>query len=259
MAIRDAFRKMKLIPVLLTVIFMFAVTSCVGSNETTIKGDRNIKTAELALSSGVYTVVFENFNFNSTNARGKEKITINESLDSKVLLKTDGNIAETIDMSLDGAKIVIKGDKSKRYDCTSFEIEIGALVNNLQINSSVNIDCVMPSLTEFTGEINATSSGNMKFGQLDDFSLTINGTASFDINGKSQRSAITLNGTGSVDAFDFHTVDTVVKISGTANANVYASGTLNAAINGTGAIVYDGSPETVDSSGVTGTGTIKAR
>jgi hypothetical protein len=255
--------KRKLAVILCAAILLLTAASCNGENGGAavklsgepLKGNGNIVASELSLSDGIYALSVENISFGSDTSG---KITVNESLDNKVLLKTDNNIAETIDISLDGNKIVIKGDASKRYNSTSFEIEIGTVINNVDINGGFDIDFNVPSVTDFTANISGAAGGSMSFGRLNSFTLTVNGAASLNLSGESHKSTVNISGAGTLNAFDFHTVDSNVQISGAANCNIYVTGILDASVSGVGSIVYDGNPETVNSeSGITGT--IKAR
>jgi hypothetical protein len=228
-------------------------TAVIGGGEL-FQGDGNVAVSELTVSGGTYAFLIEHIQFHPP-ASGK--ITINESLGNKVVLRTDENIAETIDISVDGGRINIRGDKSKSYSPASFEIEIGAAVNDVRISGGFSIDFNIASPDEFTADISGAIAGSIATGRLDRFALSISGTGSVSLSGEALDSSISLSGAGSVDAFEFRTVNSAVDISGTGNANVYATGTLTASVS-VGSVVYDGNPETVnDNSGVTGT--VRAR
>jgi len=214
-------------------------------NGKTLNGDRNVEIKEVSLADSEYRLVIEDIQF--TGGRNwSGKIVIDESLRNEVVLSTDRNILNTINITVDDERIMVRGDRDFRYDSTEFEIRIGAKVNDFAIDGAFELQMDVPSVTEFSGTINGAVDGNMAFGQLDRFSLNINGAGTISIKGESERSAIVINGAGEIRAFDFRTENTDITINGTGTGNVYAANALHVSINGVGNVTYDGNPSTIN-------------
>ncbi|MCI4670167.1 MAG: DUF2807 domain-containing protein [Bacteroidia bacterium] len=87
------------------------------------------------------------------------------------------------------------------------------------------------------------------------FTAQLSGTGNLDIEGNTDNANFKISGIGNIDADDFKAKHVSAKISGTGNAEVYASKSLHAKISGAGNISYKGNPSTVKSD-VSGAGSI---
>lgn len=258
----------RLILALCAICLMAGLAACTVSNgsviiggistKKTLSGNKSIEKSETALEDIEYTLVVEDIEFTSRIRKDNTPvISISEDTSSKVSLSTDKNILDTISVTLDGATIMVKGDKSYKYDTSEFDLMINAKVKAFQINGGFELDINVPSVTEFNGTVNGAVDGNMSFAQLDKFELTINGAGSIKIKGEAEKSTILVNGAADIDAFDLRTANSELVINGAGTCNVNATDTLDASINGVGEITYDGDPKTVNRSA--GIGSITKR
>ena len=78
------------------------------------------------------------------------------------------------------------------------------------------------------------------------FELNVDGAGNIDISGETDFFKVTINGAGNLIAKDLIAKDVVISVSGAGRANVFASETLNAELDGIGYIGYYGDPENVD-------------
>ena len=244
---------------LVLAVFIAGLSACtitVGGNDgvirKTLKGDKNITGRAAPLTDSEYELVIEDIVFAGNNSTGR--IIIGESLDNTAALETDGNILDTIDISVSDGRITVKGDRAARYDHTQFELRIGAKISGFTINGGFELDMDAPSVTNFSGLVNGAVDARMAFGSLDSFSLNVNGACSISLTGEAERSSILINGAGNIEAFDFRAADSSVTMNGAGSCNVYASETLDISMSGVGSVVYDGSPKTVNTgAGILGT------
>lgn len=71
----------------------------------------------------------------------------------------------------------------------------------------------------------------------------VNGSGEIEITGTTKKHTIDINGSGQVYAYDLRSSDTRVKISGSGDAKVFAVGSLNASVLGSGSVYYKGNPD----------------
>lgn len=133
-----------------------------------------------------------------------------------------------------------------------------------------------PSINKMTtsGSGNFTSSGTITNNQMiylkssgsGDFKLAIDapavnitgsGSADFELSGFTKDVNATLSGSGELKCRDLKAENVKVKITGSADAKVFASATLRVTISGSGDVQYWGNPSLPEIKS-TGSGTIKA-
>lgn len=187
---------------------------------------------------------------------GKLAIGASEAPDVKVA--ADRNIMDSISVTVAENVITIRGNGDYFYKTENFAIDIGAKVSDIQIDGAFELDISESGLSDFKMEINGACKGDINVGSPDSFRLVTNGAGGIEITGGCDEGYIELNGAGSIEAFEFAAVDLDIVINGAGSMNVWASGELNAAVNGVGKIVYDGNPATVNKN-VSGLGSIKAK
>jgi hypothetical protein len=88
-----------------------------------------------------------------------------------------------------------------------------------------------------------------------DITASINGTGNLSLKGVANYLTCTINGAGNINAFDFLVNKCTALINGTGNCELNVSRELTASITGTGKIIYDGNPATLNSS-ISGSGKI---
>jgi len=90
------------------------------------------------------------------------------------------------------------------------------------------------------------------------FTAILSGTGNLELEGSAEEASFKISGVGNIDAFDFKANRVKAKISGTGNAEVYASEVIDAKISGAGNISYRGNPKEVISN-VSGAGSINQK
>lgn len=85
--------------------------------------------------------------------------------------------------------------------------------------------------------------------------LAISGSGDISANGKVSKLTATINGSGDLHAADLEAETVALTVNGSGNADVYATASLTAEVNGSGAVRYSGAPPNVRST-VRGSGGI---
>ena len=99
-----------------------------------------------------------------------------------------------------------------------------------------------------SGEITTTS-------QTESLTGNISGSGKMNLSGTTNFDDLKISGSGDVHAYGLNSANATIKISGSGNAEVNVSNSLNADISGSGDVLYKGNP-TVNSS-ISGSGKLK--
>lgn len=96
-------------------------------------------------------------------------------------------------------------------------------------------------------EMQIMGSGDMDLNfECETMKASIMGSGDIELAGKGSFLEISLPGSGEVDAEEFFTENANVRIAGSGDAKVNATGHLDASISGSGSISYAGNPESVN-------------
>lgn len=161
------------------------------------------------------------------------------------------------------------------------EVKSGVLEVHFKRNVNINDDhtrvlVYAPALNKMTtsGSGSFSSNGTMKNNQMislkssgsGDFKLAIDapavnitgsGSGDFELSGFTKDISATLTGSGELNCRDLKAENVKLKLTGSADAKVFASSTLKATITGSGDVLYWGNPALPEIK-TTGSGTIKA-
>lgn len=98
-------------------------------------------------------------------------------------------------------------------------------------------------------KLSISGSGDM-VGKVDVKSLqtSVSGSGDVKLSGRADESAVSVGGSGNFSGRGLTTVNTAVRVSGSGDASVNASGKVDAHVSGSGDIRYSGSPKSVSSS-----------
>ena len=106
-------------------------------------------------------------------------------------------------------------------------------------------------------ELAVSGSGNIKV-DLDAPAVDaeMSGSGNINLSGMAKHFEGKLSGSGNISAMDLKTEETEIRISGSGNADVFASEKLNVKVTGSGDVRYKGGAQQV-SSNITGSGSVK--
>lgn len=222
-----------------------------------LSGRGEIITLDNSLSGGKYSLIITDIQFTASSAG---EINIDEDLPDKLILSTHKNIADTITITVDEetSTIHLKGSRKYRYNTDDFKIQVGAPLAKLEVDGGYALELKLPSITDFTLNINGAISGDLAFEQLDSLKVLINGACNLALTGECEKCSVVINGASDVDASAFATQDSDITINGAGHYTANAHRILDAEVNGVGTITYIGSPETINKR-VAGIGTIKQK
>ncbi|MGI4803686.1 MAG: head GIN domain-containing protein [Janthinobacterium lividum] len=105
-----------------------------------------------------------------------------------------------------------------------------------QLNAN-DLELRLSGSGDFNGAINAKT-----------VAVSISGSGDFKISGKAEESTVGISGSGDFNAGNLMTKSTAIRVSGSGDANVYASEKLDAVVNGSGDVHYGGHPKSVSKS-----------
>ena len=107
-------------------------------------------------------------------------------------------------------------------------------------------------------DLNITGSGDVRTDSLlcENLELNIFGSGNAQLTGAARESSFTLNGSGKIKGFDFLVQFLKCDLAGSGKIEAYPKEKLDAAVSGSGSIMYKGIPESVNSA-VSGSGKIK--
>jgi Putative auto-transporter adhesin, head GIN domain len=173
--------------------------------------------------------------FSSLDLTGSNNVTIIVGQPQSVVVHADSNMINHVTTDVTAGTLVI-GD-----------------TGSLTSGRPVSVDVRVPSLTALTlsgsGQISATA---IKTPQL---TVTVYGSGLLSAAGTATRLDVTINGSGQAKLSQLTARDVHAVINGSGLIQVTATTSLDAAVPGSGAIIYSGNPPQVITS-VTGSGTV---
>ena len=132
---------------------------------------------------------------------------------------------------------------------------------NISLNESYSSEekLVVNINTPNYDEVSLSGSGNINILDFknNNLSLNISGSGNITGNGEVETLVVKINGSGNLMSKEIKSKFATITINGSGDAEVFASDSISAKINGSGNIKYFGNPENVDSI-INGSGDIKS-
>ena len=176
--------------------------------------------------------------FSSLDLAGSNDVTVLVGSPQSVVVHADSNLISNVTTSVVGGTLVI-GD-----------------TGSFTTRSPMNVDVSVPSLTALTlsgdGQLSVTG---ISAPQL---TVSIPGSGLLSASGTATRLDVTLDGDGQAQLSQLTARDVHAVLAGSGLIQVNATASLDAAVPGSGMIMYSGNPPHVTTS-VTGTGTVLGR
>ena len=155
--------------------------------------------------------------------------------------------------------VVVRGDDNL-VDRVTTKVRAGALVvgntsGSFSTRSPMSVEITVPTLDAVT----LSGSGNVVVDgvQQEALDASLLGSGTLTGSGRATRLAVTVGGSGTARFTQLVASDVRAIVSGSGSIFVTATGTLDATVSGTGAILYSGNPTQVTKS-VSGTGAVTA-
>lgn len=194
--------------------------------------------------------------FKEVFLNGNYEVFLEKGEEPKVVIKTDENLQEFIEVESRGRTLAIsnlrrlKGSDGIKVFITYVDLE------QLVCGGSSKVFSTSPIVAN---NLNLSMSGAGMFElevKVDFLEVQFSGAGLIKLEGEAKTQDIRLTGAGSLEAFDLESDDCEVSISGVGGAEVNVRKKLTARISGMGGIEYIGSPEEIRRE-VSGIGKIK--
>jgi hypothetical protein len=187
--------------------------------------------------------------FNKIKLEGSAQWVLVPSDHEKVEIESDSEeVSDYVEIETSNNRLVVSTtektkDISKLFKSVTITIYFKDIdevaisgVGSLKMTDEYNAD-------EFTAILRGTGDMNLNL-RTSSLEANVYGTGNMEVEGRTQSVIIKVEGVGAFDGFDFESSTCTVTVSGVGAAEVYASETLNATINGVGSIRFKGDPET---------------
>jgi hypothetical protein len=230
------------------VVFAFLLNACGNIGGKRISGSGNIVSQDRSVTG-----------FSAIKSSGSFDVYLSSGSSQSVRVEAEDNLQEYIETTLDGNELEIDTkDGFRLRHSKPIKIYISS-PNFSKVRLSGSGDII--SQNRIAGadkiELGVSGSGNIKV-ELDAPSVEaeMSGSGNINLSGIAKRLDAGLSGSGNISAMDLKTEETAIRISGSGNADIFASEKINVKVAGSGDVRYKGGAQQV-SSNITGSGSVK--
>ncbi len=217
---------------------LFALTLLILSGCSQLVGERG----NGVRTSNTYTVE----PYHEIAISGAFEVLLQPANDHRVVLETDENLVDFIEIYVDSGKLVIHTDYRLLSD-EGQQVRV-PFHDGIRALTSAGASRITSADTLHTNDLHITLAGVSSLNlalEADNISLTMAGTGSAQLNGKTSTLQMTLSGAGAIDTKNLPAQKVTVELSGAGKAEIYALDTLLASVSGMGKIIYLGNPAVV--------------
>lgn len=222
------------------------ISSCNLIEGKRIKGNGVLKTEERSVDS--FTGVASHGSFDVIVANGSAAVKI----------EAEENVLPYIETIVENGILHIR-TKDGFWLSTKLDGKIyvtAPLLNSIKSFGSGNITGASKLSSPDKIELKVTGSADINLDvNTPDVSGEITGSGNMKLTGETKKFSATIAGSGDVKAYDLKSEETIIKISGSGSADVYASVKLDVRVAGSGDVNYKGGGQV--SSNIAGSGTVK--
>ncbi len=261
--------------VVLVALATMALAGCfyinTGEGGRLVTGSGKIGTRDVELTEALTGLVNE----------GSIDVVIDPALTGKAVIEGDDNLVELVELTQRGDGVV-----TVKYEYRTNIMTINRMLvripaingGQIVINGSGDVSLASGTLSGDAFDVRVTGSGDMKLAlEADGVSLSVNGSGDIDaaiaaqklavesrgsgdigLSGTAARLDASISGSGELEAGRLEAQDADVNLSGSGDVRVTVTGALTGSVNGSGSLVYGGSPASVDVSD-NGSGDVHAR
>lgn len=230
------------------VILLFSITSCRLMGGERVNGNGVLKSENRAVTG-----------FRGVSVAGGMDVVLIPGAQHSVRIEADENLLQHIVTELDGDILEIGPEKGHNLNPDAgLKVYVTApLFNVVEVNGSGNVVSQSRIKADERLRTEISGSGDMRL-ELDapEVEMEITGSGTIILSGNTRRFRSEINGSGDLRAFDLLSEDTEVEISGSGDAQVFASKQLGIRINGSGNVDYKGNPPSINQN-VAGSGSVR--
>lgn len=209
-----------------------------------VEGTHTVIKAEDSSPSAAYTLDVERLLFISTK---DVALTIKQA-DGAPRVEVDcaqGFVNQGLTAQIGDGRITVQSDNRGTFLTDFFHITVYAPCKSIRIDGAYELDIDASHVDTFRLEVNGAADGKVYNLAVSDAACDIRGAAKLALSGRTDTFACTIDGAGALDAKGLPAQDAKVTINGTGSAAVNAAKSLEATINGAGAVTYYGDPSIV--------------
>ncbi len=216
----------------LSVLSALSIITCQSSGSAFIKGEGEVVRHEITLDA-----------LNGINLGISDEVILTQGSPQKILLEGQQNIIDNIKHDVKNGVWNIYFDKSVRNSKPVIVHITLSSLDEVGISGSGSIR----STNKFSGsdkmDVSVAGSGNVTLDYTTSSTdLSLSGSGSANLSGESNDLSIAISGSGIVNTVNLISEDCEIHISGSGDAAVNATKTLEASISGSGEVQYKGSP-----------------
>ncbi len=196
--------------------------------------------------------------FNGVSVSGGMDVIVSSGSYS-VRIEADENLLQYIETELDGNLLEI--GPRKGYNLRpeqDIKVYVSApYFNNLEVSGSGSVVSESRIKAENRLVADISGSGDMKLDvDAPEVDMEVTGSGSVTLSGATRKLRSEINGSGELYAFNLMSEETEVEISGSGDAEVYASKVLGISVSGAGNVSYKGNPPSLNQN-VAGSGSVR--
>jgi Putative auto-transporter adhesin, head GIN domain len=224
------------------------LSSCFGIGGKRVKGNGNTTTQERTPGS-----------FTEIEQRGSYDIYLTQGSASTVKIEAEDNLIGYIETEVNGSKLKIRTQDGFNLKPThGIKIYITSpAFNSISSAGSGNIYSQGVIKNSSKIECETTGSADMELSvDAPEIKTQVTGSGDIKINGSTGKFTVGITGSGDVKAAELKAEDAKVNITGSGNAEVFASVKLDVSVAGSGDVKYKGNAPQINTS-MHGSGSLK--
>lgn len=230
----------------IVVPFFFGACNFIAG--TRVEGSGNVTSQDRSVSG-----------FSGIHSSGSFDVFLSSGTAQTVRVEAEDNLQEYIETRIDGNELKIDTKEGYRLDPNKgIKIHITSPdFSRVRLSGSGDI----VSQNRITGtdkiDLGLSGSGNIKVDlNAPSVEAEMSGSGNINLSGEAKKFEGKVSGSGDIHAMDLKTEETAIRISGSGNADVYASTKLDVRVAGSGDVRYKGGVQQVTSN-ITGSGSVK--
>lgn len=192
------------------------------------------------------SIVSEELNlgsFHSVELRVAGKVYIRQGTQQEVIVEAPRDLIRELELDVRNGLWEIETDRCVRYNNSDFTVYITIPdIRSLRVSGSGDI---ISENTLRTGDLDLSVSGSGRIDaavEADDIDANISGSGSILLEGTADFLDFLISGSGDFKCFDLLATSAFILISGSGDAEVNLSDSLDVKISGSGDVFYKGNP-----------------
>lgn len=182
--------------------------------------------------------------FNGVKSSGSIAVEVMNDQTQLVTIKADDNVMPYIITKVEDGMLNVYLKHNMSYTDINVKVYVKApLLTRLAVSGSGSLISNETLTADDHIEMKVSGSGNMDVhADVPTIISGVSGSGTLILAGRTRDLECTVSGSGDLKGRELLSENTVVHVSGSGSANVFASVSLNAKVSGSGDVVYSGNP-----------------